>query len=852
MRRFSHHLISVWMVTALNLITISTLAFEDHSGTPESESNSVGTIEPTFRFTKDSNLYKEIMSLVDAVKNSNESLKAIDIRNFRIDETRGNHVPIDGLDYENARALDARKDMLEQLKKHRESIEKQKAKITPEDLRLFNQLDEDLKKVEAEFLTVEQVLSKLSKIEERIQNLTKPPQNASLIALEESISNFEALLKLLPSGRGKKTIDLSSDPKEKPKMAKEIDTLKKLLKDIEKESLELSADTKKQLALLSSRAKGLISDWDHLQKAQTEFLNQDRSSSDLALNELPSGALEAALLNFLPSVKTDSKDPASTAKLHEQIKDLRGDILTDIETRNGPLGANLDVAYLSALEKLKEAESKINQLNKSKSSITPSAALSAIGSAMFPTLSSVIPALTTVGTAINQGFKNPSKESSPETKSQSNEQKEESSPPNESKISRAGKDSPRPNSIFDKGQSESPTLFNERLPNISATSDRISTNPQGSIPKTSVQKDSGNHNNSIEANSATGNKNTDGQQTTPSFFQTPLDKSTKQSNDKLRKDTTSNDPQKPNANQNQASIQAQTNFSSPFSEKSPTQTFSLNSSNSLLAKSDSESTKLNSLNDISSQKENTAQSNSKASETGEKNGDQEVSLSSNEEGYSLRKKSKTKPDTNSNEAKRSEQNNYLTVSEPNSATFITTNNYNPISNPDTTIGNTVWNPRYPSSDSFFTLNEDGTFSRIALKKPSDPYTDPTETKLTFSTVQEDLDKISTEIKSSEPEVKLDTKEENSLWSKLSLKPESDSLTKLLEDLELNEDKSKSSEINKLLDSTDVRSKSDVNFTQLQNVFKREKQFKTALASNGTSQTTDSKNLFSKILSWFGF
>ncbi|MBM4317990.1 MAG: hypothetical protein FJ116_10990, partial [Deltaproteobacteria bacterium] len=555
MRRFSHHLISVWMVTVLNLITISTLAFDAHSGIPESEFNSVGTIEPTFRFTKDSNLYKEIMSLIDAVKNSNESLKAIDIRNFRIDETRGNHVPIDGLDYENARALDARKDMLEQLKKHRESIEKQKAKITPEDLRLFKQLDEDLKKVEAEFLTVEQVLSKLSKIEERIQNLTKPPQNASLIALEQSISNFEALLKLLPSGRGKKTIDLSSDPKEKPKMAKEIDTLKKLLKDIEKESLELSADDKKQLALLSSRAKGLISDWDHLQKAQTEFLNQDRSSSDLALNELPSGALEAALLNFLPPVKTDNKDPASTAKLHQQIENLRGDILTDIETRNGPLGANLDVAYLSALEKLKEAESKINQLNKSKSSITPSAAVSAIGSAigsaMFPTLSSVIPALTTVGTAINQGFKNPSKESSPETKSQPNEKKEESSPPNESKTSRADEDSPRPDFIFDKGQSESPTLFNERLPNLSDTSDRISTNPQGSIPKTSLQKDSGNHNNSIEANSATGNKNTDGQQTTPSFFQTPFDKSTKQSNDKLRKDTTSNDPQKPNANQNQ-------------------------------------------------------------------------------------------------------------------------------------------------------------------------------------------------------------------------------------------------------------------------------------------------------------
>lgn len=91
-----------------------------------------------------------------------------------------------------------------------------------------------------------------------------------------------------------------------------------------------------------------------------------------------------------------------------------------------------------------------------------------------------------------------------------------------------------------------------------------------------------------------------------------------------------------------------------------------------------------------------------------------------------------------------------------------------------------------------------------------------------------------------------------MWSKLSLKPESDSLTKLLEDLELNEDKSKSSEINELLDSTDVRSKSGVNSTQLQNVLKRKKQFKTALAFNGTSQTTDFTNVFSKILSWFGF
>jgi hypothetical protein len=415
MGHFSRNLLSVWLVISINLITISTLASEDHSKSPETESQGPGTNESTFRFTKDSTFYGEIKSLVEAVKNSNEAFNGKDLSNFRLDPETGSHVPIDGLDYESASTLDARKDVLEQLIKHLESMERWKAKITPEDLPLFNQLYEDLKKVEGEFLVVETVLSKLTKIEERLQNLTKtvqpprttttPPQHGSLLALEQSISSFESLSKSLPLRQNRKAIDLSSSSINNSKMVIEIDTMRQLLKDTEKESLDFSAEDKKRLASFSDRAKGLISDWEHLQKAQTKFINQERSSSNLALKELPAGALETALLSLTPPIRinkdeSDSNKSQDAAKLQKEINDLRGAILNDIESRDESLGANLDVAYLNAIEKLKEAEAKINQLTKPKTPIDSSAAASAIVGAIFPTLSSMKSALNQVGSAV--------------------------------------------------------------------------------------------------------------------------------------------------------------------------------------------------------------------------------------------------------------------------------------------------------------------------------------------------------------------------------------------------------------------------------------------------------------------
>jgi hypothetical protein len=386
----------------------------------------------------------------------------------------------------------------------------------------------------------------------------------------------------------------------------------------------------------------------------------------------------------------------------------------------------------------------------------------------------------------------------------------------------------------------------------SPVSDRISSGTQESA-NSSTQKQYDNHANSNQTDNTLSNKDPNGQEKTTSASEKSFDSPLKSRDDKPSTlSNGSNDSTQFSPNQSQLSTQSPQDFKSGLMTGLLNQNSLNNLNRSLSSASSSETRKLDSLNDAAFLKESTVQSNSKAIEDSDESNVQESTFQSNE-GYSVRGKSKTKTTTKSQGRKKNAPNDEATITPSNPTTFITNNSYYSNSYDEKSSGNIISGRKSSPEDSSYTLNMDGTFSRVSDNRSKNQITDSTDSKFISSSVQEDLDKVSTEIKNLESEVKFDKKEDESLWSKLSLIPEWDSLTKLLQDLKLTEDESKSTEITQLLDSTDSKKpQRKINLDQLEKVIKSQKPIKTALASNRFSQTADSGNVISRILSWFGF